>query len=264
MIEVRHLKKHFGDVIAVDDVSLRADDGQITGLLGPNGAGKTTTLRCISSLVRPDSGTVMVDEIDVTRHGNEARRRLGVLPDARGLYPRLTARENIRYFGELYGMPRGTLNARIDELSDWLDMGGEIDRRVAGFSQGERMKVAIARAVVHDPQTVLLDEPTNGLDVMSTRAMRSFVRKLRAQGRCVVLSSHIMQEVAALCDDIVIVAEGCVVAQGSPDALREQTGLDSLEDVFVKLTTGARYAELAEPPELAVAEAEPPDPEMAP
>jgi len=257
MIEVQHLKKHFGEVIAVDEVSLRADDGQITGLLGPNGAGKTTTLRCISSLVRPDSGTVMVDEIDVAHEANEARRRLGVLPDARGLYPRLTARENIRYFGELYGVERGTLNTRIDELSDWLDMGGVIDRRVAGFSQGERMKVAIARAVVHDPQTVLLDEPTNGLDVMSTRAMRSFVRKLRDQGRCVVLSSHIMQEVAALCDDIVIVAEGRVVAHGSPDALREQTGLDSLEEVFVKLTLGDRYAELPEPPE-------PPDPEVEP
>ena len=136
MIEVQHLKKHFGEVIAVDDVSLRADDGQITGLLGPNGAGKTTTLRCISSLVRPDSGTVMVDEIDVAHEANEARRRLGVLPDARGLYPRLTARENIRYFGELYGVERGTLNTRIDELSDWLDMGGVIDRRVGGFSQG--------------------------------------------------------------------------------------------------------------------------------
>jgi sodium transport system ATP-binding protein len=248
MIEVSHIKKHFGSVVAVDDVSLRAEDGQITGLLGPNGAGKTTTLRAISSLIQPDAGQVMVDDIDAARYPNAARRRLGVLPDARGLYARLTARENIRYFGELYGMPRRSIDARIDALSGLLDMGEIIERRVAGFSQGERMKVAIARALIHEPQNVLLDEPTSGLDVMSTRAMRRFVCQLRDQGRCVIFSSHIMQEVAALCDDIIIVAHGRVVAHGSPDALREQAGIESLEEVFVKLTVGDRYQELEAAP----------------
>lgn len=235
MIEADKLHKRFGDVVAVEEVSFSAPDGQITGLLGPNGAGKSTSMRMLYGLIRPDRGSSSVDGISVQDAPDQARRRLGVLPDALGLYPRLTARENIRYFGRLHGMKGGPLEARVETLIDMLDMGGVADRQTAGFSQGERMKVAIARAMVHDPRNVLLDEPTNGLDVMSTRAMRSLIRQLRAEGRCVVFSSHIMQEVSALCDNIVIVASGRVVAAGSEAELLAQSGHDSLEDAFVEL-----------------------------
>ena len=234
MIEARNLHKRFGKkVTAVEDVSFVAEDGIITGLLGPNGAGKTTTMRMLYTLVRPDRGTALVDGVDVVQRPADARRALGVLPDARGLYPRLTAREHARYYGELHGLSGAVLDKRVDELLDLLDMREIADRRTEGFSQGERVKVAMARALVHGPRNVLLDEPTNGLDVMSTRAVRSLLRRLKDEGRCVVFSSHVMQEVAALCDRIVVVAHGRVVADGTPDALRERTGKDSLEEAFV-------------------------------
>ncbi len=238
MIEIAGLHKEFGSVVAVEDVSFRAEDGQITGLLGPNGAGKTTTLRVLSTLVKPDRGAVTVDGIDVSRDPVKVRERLGVLPDTRGLYPRLTARENIRYYGELFGLPRAVLERRIDDLVRVLDLGNVADRRTQGFSQGERMKVAIARSLVHAPRNVLLDEPTNGLDVMSARAMRAFVKGLRAEGACVIFSSHVMSEVAALCDRIVVVAQGRVVADGTSEALLEKTGKRSLEEAFVTLVEG--------------------------
>ncbi|WP_164017654.1 ATP-binding cassette domain-containing protein [Pyxidicoccus trucidator] len=233
MIEARNLHKRFGRVTAVEDVSFTAEDGVITGLLGPNGAGKTTTMRMLYTLVRPDGGTALVDGVDVVQRPQDARRALGVLPDARGLYPRLTAREHARYYGELHGLSGAALDRRVDELLELLDMRDIADRRTEGFSQGERVKVALARALVHGPRNVLLDEPTNGLDVMSTRAVRSLLRRLKAEGRCVVFSSHVMQEVAALCDRIVVVAHGRVVADGTPDALRASTGKDSLEEAFV-------------------------------
>jgi sodium transport system ATP-binding protein len=235
MISATGLHKRFGDVIAVEDVSFEAPDGQITGLLGPNGAGKSTSLRMLYGLIQPDAGSATIDGLDVRREALAARRAVGVLPDAQGLYPRLTARENIRYFGRLHGLRGAALDRRIEALVSLLDMGLVADRRTAGFSQGERMKVAIARAMVHDPRNVVLDEPTNGLDVMSTRAMRALIRSLRDQGRCVLFSSHVMQEVSALCDHIVVIARGRVVAQGSPDALRERTGAESLEDAFVAI-----------------------------
>jgi sodium transport system ATP-binding protein len=233
MIEVTNLHKRFGAVTAVEDVSFRAEDGVVTGLLGPNGAGKTTTLRMLYTLVRPDRGSVKVDGLEVAERPVEVRRALGVLPDARGLYPRLTAREHIHYAGELHGLSGAALDKRIDELVELLDMKEIAHRRTEGFSQGERMKVALARALVHGPRNVLLDEPTNGLDVMSTRAVRTLIRRLREQGHCVVFSSHVMQEVGALCDRIVVVARGRVVAEGTPDELRARTGKDSLEEAFV-------------------------------
>jgi len=229
------LHKRFGDVVAVEEVSFEALDGKITGLLGPNGAGKTTSLRMLYGLIRPDAGRATIDGRDVLREALAARRAVGVLPDAQGLYPRLTARENITYFGRLHGLRGDDLARRVGELIQLLDMAHVADRRTAGFSQGERMKVAIARAMVHDPRNVVLDEPTNGLDVMSTRAMRALIRSMRDQGRCVLFSSHVMQEVSALCDHIVVIARGVVVAQGSPDALRERTGAESLEDAFVAI-----------------------------
>jgi sodium transport system ATP-binding protein len=239
MIEVQGLQKSFavrGAVIrAVDDVSFAARDGEITGLLGPNGAGKTTTLRMLYTLMQPDAGRVLVDGVDPATQPGDVRRRLGVLPDARGLYKRLTARENVMYFGHLHGIAGAEIAARIDRLVAALGMQDFIDRRVEGFSQGQRTKTAIARALVHDPRNVLLDEPTNGLDVMTTRSLRHFLQELRAEGRCVLFSSHVMQEVAALCDRIVVIAHGRVMADGTPDELRARTGRANLEDAFVQV-----------------------------
>jgi len=235
MIHAENLYKHFGSVLAVDHVSFSAPDGEVTGLLGPNGAGKTTSLRMIYGLMKPGGGKVEIDGIDMFQRTREAQARIGVLPDISGLYPRLTAREHIRYFGKLQGVNAAELERRIATWVDALDLGNIIDRRVAGFSHGERTKVALARALVHNPQNILLDEPTNGLDVMSTRAVRELIRQLRAQGRCVVFSSHVMQEVSALCDRIVVMGRGKVVAEGTPAELLTLTGKASLEDAFVHL-----------------------------
>ena len=238
MIEVHDLHKSFatktGPVRAVQGVSFSARDGEITGLLGPNGAGKTTTLRMLYTLMTPDAGAVKVDGLDAAADPEAVRRRLGVLPDARGVYKRRTARENIAYFGRLHGMSDADIARRTAELSAALGMEDVLDRQAEGFSQGQRTKTAIARALVHDPRNVILDEPTNGLDVMTTRGLRDFLRQLRGEGRCVIFSSHIMQEVAALCDRIVVIAKGTVMAAGTPDELRAQTGEDNLEDAFVK------------------------------
>ena len=235
MIVVKNLRKSFGDVKAVNGVSFEARDGEITGLLGPNGAGKTTTLRMLYSLLPPDEGEIRIDGLDPTRDAMEIKRTLGVVPDSRGLYSRLTARENISYYGELHGMDKTTIRERIETMTGTLDMADFIDRRTEGFSQGQRVKVAIARAMIHKPQTVLMDEPSNGLDVMSTRALRDYIRNLKAEGHSVVLSTHIMQEVAALCDRIIIIAKGEVAADGTAEQLLKRSGCDSLEDAFVNL-----------------------------
>ncbi|HET6546494.1 MAG TPA: ATP-binding cassette domain-containing protein [Rhodanobacteraceae bacterium] len=238
-IEVHDLHKAFGAVKAVDGVGFSARDGEITGLLGPNGAGKTTTLRMLYTLMKPDAGRVLVDGIDAAVDPLAVRRRLGVLPDARGLYKRLTARENIAYFARLQGLDETRMRARSEALIAALDMAEFADRRAEGFSQGQRVKTAIARALVHDPTNVMLDEPTNGLDVMATRAMRTFLTNLRNEGRCVLFSSHIMQEVGMLCDRIVVIAHGRVVADGSPDAIRRLGGASNLEDAFVNVIGSA-------------------------
>jgi sodium transport system ATP-binding protein len=238
MIAIDGLVKSFGkrrEVHAVAGVSFDAPNGQITGLLGPNGAGKTTVLRMLSTLVEPDAGSARIDDLDIVRDRYAVRERIGVLSDARGLYPRLTARENIRYYGALHGLSGTALDARIDELLHTLGLTSLAERRTQGFSQGERMKVAIARALVHDPANILLDEPTNGLDIMSVRALRDQLRTLRALGKCLLFSSHVMQEVAALCDRIVVLAHGRVVAHGTPGELIAQSGAASLEDAFVSL-----------------------------
>jgi sodium transport system ATP-binding protein len=245
VIDVEQLHKSFGAKVAVQEVTFSARDGQITGLLGPNGAGKTTTLRMLYTLLKPDRGRISVDGVDAASRPLEVRRRLGVLPDARGLYKRLTARENIAYFAQLHGMDTALIRHRTDALIDTLGMHDIAERRVEGFSQGERVKTAIARALVHDPRHIVLDEPSNGLDVIATRSLRDFLRQLRSEGRCVLFSTHIMQEVAALCDRIVVIAAGRVVADGSPEALREQAGESSLEDAFVKIIGAAAVEGLA-------------------
>lgn len=235
MIRVENVRKRFSRAVAVDGISFGAADGKVTGLLGPNGAGKTTTLRLACGLMKPDAGSITVDGADVAVDPQLAQSRLGVLPDASGLYGRLTAREHIRYFGALRGLRGADLERRVERWIGALGLGPVADRRVAGFSHGERTKVALARALVHDPQNVLLDEPTNGLDVASTRAVREVVRGLRREGRCVVFSSHVMQEVSALCDRIVIIAAGSVVADGTADELLATTGMTALEDAFMAL-----------------------------
>lgn len=233
MIQVDQLHKSFDSVKALQGVSFAAHDGQITGLLGPNGAGKTTCLRILYTLLRPDSGTAHIDGFDTQTEPLQVQRRIGALPDSHGLYPRLTARENIRYYGRLHDLRGSMLETSIDRLVAMLEMQDIEHRRTEGFSSGQRVKVAIARALVHQPTNVLLDEPTNGLDVMSTRAMRTFIRRLRDEGKCVLFSSHIMQEVTALCDDITIIHQGQVVASGSPDVILKDTGKANLEDAFV-------------------------------
>jgi sodium transport system ATP-binding protein len=235
MIAVENLHKRFGAVAAVDGISFTAPDGAVTGLLGPNGAGKTTTLRMLYGLMKPDAGTVTVDGLDATTDPQGAQAHLGVLPDVSGLYPRLTAREQIRYFGELQGLSGDVLRRRTDDLIRLLDMEAIADRRASGFSHGERTKVVLARALVHDPRNILLDEPTNGLDVMSTRAVRDLIRRLRGEGRTVVFSSHVMQEVSALCDRIIVIVKGRIAAAGTPDDIRQLTGHENLEDAFVAL-----------------------------
>ncbi|NNF15298.1 MAG: ATP-binding cassette domain-containing protein [Gammaproteobacteria bacterium] len=234
MIEVQALSKSFGDVKAVRSVSFQARDGAITGLLGPNGAGKSTTLRMLYTILQADSGSALIDGIDVAKEPLRARGRIGVFTHNPGIYPNLTAYENIVYFGKLYQLDKNTLTKRIDYLVDLLEMNRFIDRRAKGFSQGQRTKVALARALIHEPHNILLDEPTNGLDVMATRSLRDIIRRLKTDGKCVLFSSHIMQEVAALCDEVVIIRAGEIAASGAPQTLRERTNSKTLEEAFVK------------------------------
>jgi len=239
VIEATHLYKHFGAVTAVRDVSLRAADGRITGLLGPNGAGKSTTLRMLYTVLRPDAGDALIDGHSAVHTPLAAARRLGVLVHGAGIYPNLSARENILYFGALHGLARAAARARAAELIGLLEMEEFADRRAKGFSQGERVKTALARALVHRPRNLVLDEPTNGLDVMAVRALRRLLGSLRDAGHCVLFSSHVMQEVSALCDEVVVIAHGTVLASGTPDAIRTRTGTAGLEEAFVALIAGA-------------------------
>jgi sodium transport system ATP-binding protein len=235
VIEAQRLEKHFGRVTAVREVSLRALDGRITGLLGPNGAGKSTTLRMLYTVLAPDRGDALIDGCSVVREPLAARARLGVLPHSAGIYPNLTARENILYFGALQGLKRSARRARAAELVQLLEMEEFADRRARGLSQGERVRTALARALVHSPRNLVLDEPTNGLDVMAVRALRRLLLQLRVAGHCVLFSSHVMQEVSALCDEVVVIAHGVVLEHGTPDEIRGRTGAGSLEEAFVRL-----------------------------
>lgn len=236
MIIIEQLKKSFGSVQALQGVSFTAKDGRITGLLGANGAGKSTTLRIVSTVIRADSGRVLIEGVDSALDSIAARRQLGVLPHASGLYPQLTARENIAYFGSLHGLSDEVVQERIQSWATQLEMQDILDRRTKGFSHGQKLKVALARALVHAPRNVILDEPTSGLDIAATRALRDLIRGLREQGCCVLFSSHIMQEVAALCDDIVIIARGSVIASGTPAEILSSTGAANLEEAFVRAT----------------------------
>lgn len=239
MIEIENLTKRFDQVQALSGLSLTAQDGRVTGLIGPNGAGKTTAFRIVYGLLTPDQGCARVDGVNVAQDRMQAQRQLGVLPDVRGLYPRLSAREHIRYFGQLHGAHGAALEADIDELVTRLGMSDFADRLAKGFSRGQELKVALGRALVHRPHNLILDEPTNGLDVMSSRAVRELIAEMKAEGHCILISSHIMSEVSLLCDELVIVAEGRTVASGPPDELRAEAGADDLEEVFVRILARA-------------------------
>ena len=234
MITVNDLHKSFGEVKAVSGVSFTAEDGRITGLLGPNGAGKSTTLRVLYTVLRPDQGMATIDGADVVTQSLAARGKIGTLPHGAGLYPHLSARENIVYYARLNGMASDLIDEKTQRVIDQLDIGEFADRRTKGFSQGQRTKVALARALVHGPQNIILDEPSNGLDVMAIRSLRELIKGLKRTGKCVLFSSHVMQEVAALCDEIIIIAAGQVAIHDSPDGIRNATGCDDLEDAFVK------------------------------
>jgi sodium transport system ATP-binding protein len=234
VIRVDNLHKSFGEVKAVQGVSFQANDGKITGLLGPNGAGKSTTLRVLYTVLKPDTGSATIDGVDVVASPVEARARIGTLPHGSGLYPHLTARENITYYAKLYDMDAGIIDERVQQVIDQLDINDFADRKTKGFSQGQRTKVSLARSLVHGPQNVILDEPSNGLDVMATRALREVIRELKRAGKCVLFSSHVMQEVAALCDEIVIISSGKVAVHDTLDGIRRVTGRDDLEEAFVR------------------------------
>lgn len=236
MIEANSLVKQFKQVRALDGASFTASDGAISGLLGHNGAGKSTALRILYGLLQPDAGSARIDGIDVLEHPIKAQEIIGVMTDAHGLYPRLTAREHIEYFGRLRGLGRGTIDARSEALLEQLGMNDIADRRTEGFSHGEKMKVCLARSLVHDPGNIIMDEPTNGLDVTTTRSVRELLQGLKRRNKCILLSSHIMQEIDALCDEVIIIAAGRVLFQGSLEALLRRTGENSLEDAFVAVT----------------------------
>ena len=242
MIQVVELRKIFGDVLAVDGMTFSAQRGEIFGLLGPNGAGKTTSLRMIYGLLRPTSGSLTVAGMNVDEQPLDVRKRMGVLPDGGGLYTRLTARENIAYFGALHGMSKIAVDRSIDDFVDLLNMQDIIDRKTGGFSQGERMKVSLVRALVHDPDYILLDEPTNGLDVATTRAVRRLLLRMKDAGKCILFSSHLMHEVAQLCDRVAIVVRGKVAAQGSVKSVQHQAGVNTMEDAFIHFAYGEEHA----------------------
>lgn len=242
MIEVRDISKRFGDVEAVRDVSFLASDGQITGLLGPNGAGKSTTLRILSTVIAPSGGSAKIDGFECSVETKQVRARLGVLPHLSGLYPNLTARENIRYYGELRAMSGAALEEAIDTALDRLELRAVADRRTKGFSHGQKLKVALARALLHQPRNLILDEPTNGLDISAVRSLRELIRGLKDAGCCVLFSSHVMQEVAALCDRIVIIAHGRVVARGTPDEILDIMQTRDLEEAFVRAIVAKELA----------------------
>jgi len=236
MIEVKELKKNFGKVIALDGASFSAKDGKITALLGPNGAGKSTCLRILSTIIKPSSGDATVSGFDVLKDSFEVREQIGVLPHNSGIYSRLNATENIEYYGQLHGIQADELKEKTENLLEQLQMKDFCLRPAEGYSQGQKIKVALARALIHDPLNILLDEPSSGLDIMATRALRDIINGLKDSGKCVLFSSHIMQEVETLCEDIVIINKGVVKFNGTIDEFRNHSGSQDLEEAFLKIT----------------------------
>ncbi|NLN28899.1 MAG: ABC transporter ATP-binding protein [Firmicutes bacterium] len=238
MIEIEGLTKSFGSHIAVKDVSFDVRPGEVVGLLGPNGAGKTTTLRMLSTTLRPTSGTARIAGYDVVREPDKVRASIGVLPTDPGLYGRLTAEENLRFFGRLAGLSGAELERRIDRLLKWLGMDEHRKRRTEGFSKGMRQKIALARSILHEPPVLILDEPTAGLDVSAARTIIDFIQESKAAGRTVLFSSHYLVEAERVCDRIAIIADGRIRATGTPEEICREAGADTLEDAFLTLVYG--------------------------
>jgi len=239
MIEVKELRKSFGKVIALDGASFSAKDGKITALLGPNGAGKSTCLRILSTIIKPSSGDATVSGFNVLKDSFEVREQIGVLPHNSGIYSRLNATENIEYYGQLHGIQADDLKEKTENLLEQLQMKDFCLRPAEGYSQGQKIKVALARALIHDPLNILLDEPSSGLDIMATRALRDIINGLKDSGKCILFSSHIMQEVETLCEDIVIINKGVVKFNGTIDEFRNHSGSQDLEEAFLKITDSA-------------------------
>ncbi len=246
-IRARDLCKNFQDpergrIEAVSEVNLTCVPGEIYGLLGPNGAGKTTTLRMLSTILAPTSGSAEIDGVDVQKDPLEARRRIGFLSTSTGLYPRLTARETLQYFGKLHGLLGEQLDERVEQLIAAFDMSSFAEGRCESFSTGQKQKVSIARAVLHDPPVLILDEPTTGLDILASSAMIDFIEDRRSHGACILLSTHIMSEAERLCDRLGVIHGGRLLAEGTQAELLEKTGEAYLDAVFMKLVREAEGA----------------------
>ncbi|QAA30611.1 ABC transporter ATP-binding protein [Clostridium manihotivorum] len=241
MLEVKNLTKNFKNTKAVKEVSFTVNPGEIVGLLGENGAGKTTTMRMVSTLLKPSSGTVLVDGFDVIKEPEKVRKEIGILFGGDvGLYDRLTARENMLYFANLYGFTKEEADRRINELAEELDMKEYIDKKVGKFSRGMKQKVSIARSIVHSPSVMLFDEPTTGLDVRATRIIQNFIKKCKAENKTILFSSHSMSEVERLCDRVVIINKGELIEEGTIEELKKKHNNNDLEEVFVDLIGGEK------------------------
>jgi len=241
LLNIKNLVKKFNTFTAVDNVSLQAKAGEVFGLLGPNGAGKTTTIRVIATVLQPTAGTALVDGFDITKQPESVRQNIGVLTTEIGVYERFTGRENLRYFGQLYGLSGAKLENRTDELIDLLDMRDFADKRAGKYSTGMKQKLAIARSVIHDPKVIIFDEPTAGLDVLASQTVMRFIQKVRGEGRLVILSTHEMSDAEKLCDRVAIMHKGKIITIDSIDSIKQKTGTSNLEEAFVKLVHGEEY-----------------------
>ena len=235
-IKIEGLTKDFGDVKAVDGLTLTIPEGEVFGLLGPNGSGKTTTINCLTGLLTPTAGRTSVGGFDVQTQGDKARSVMGVSPQETAVYPYLTGRENVELFGELQSVPRKTLNGKTDNVIEKVGLTEDAERRVGKYSGGMRRRVSIAMALVADPEVVLLDEPTVGMDPQGRRAVWDFILDLRDSGKTIVITTHYMEEAQELCDEVGIIDHGKLIALGSPDDLKARHGAKDLEDVFILLT----------------------------
>ncbi|MDD5567520.1 MAG: ATP-binding cassette domain-containing protein [Patescibacteria group bacterium] len=242
LLKTQNLTKKFNGFTAVDNVTLETCAGEVFGLLGPNGAGKTTTIRVIATVLQATSGTAEVAGFDIAKQPEQVRQNIGVLTTEIGVYERFTGRENLRYFGELYGLAGEKLKNRINELIDLLDMRDFADKRSGKYSTGMKQKLAIARSVIHDPKVIIFDEPTAGLDVLASQTVMRFIQRVRGEGRLVILSTHEMADAEKLCDRVAIMHKGRIIAVDTVAAIKQHTRAVDLESAFVNMIRGDQPA----------------------